>query len=192
MGKIKKILYLILNYIAKNMQRKAGHFSIAKTARVNYLGIVLNKESVLKVGDRSIMEGRISFDKSGSAVIIGKNTFIGASHIVCAEKVEIGDNVMIAWGCTIVDHNSHSLSAEQRAKDVSDWYKGEKDWSEVAMKSVKIEDGAWIGLNSIILKGVTIGEGAVVGAGSVVTKNVEPYTVVAGNPARFIKKIDIK
>lgn len=52
-----------------------------------------------------------------------------------------------------------------------------------------IGDDAWIGFNAIILKGVTIGEGAVVGAGAVVTKDVPPYTVVAGNPAGVVKKL---
>ncbi|MBN1304191.1 MAG: 2,3,4,5-tetrahydropyridine-2,6-dicarboxylate N-acetyltransferase, partial [Anaerolineales bacterium] len=50
---------------------------------------------------------------------------------------------------------------------------------------------AWIGTGSVILPGITIGEGAVVGANSVVTKNVEPYTVVGGVPAHFIKRVDV-
>lgn len=57
------------------------------------------------------------------------------------------------------------------------------------VKPVKICSGAFIGVGAIILPGVTIGKCAVVGAGSVVTKDVPPYTVVAGNPARFIKRI---
>ncbi|KVH30662.1 acyltransferase [Burkholderia cepacia] len=55
-------------------------------------------------------------------------------------------------------------------------------------KPVFIEDHVWIGARAIISPGVRIGEGAVVGAGSVVTRDVEPYTIVAGNPARFIKE----
>jgi maltose O-acetyltransferase len=54
---------------------------------------------------------------------------------------------------------------------------------------ISIEDDCWIGAGAIILSGVTIGKGSVVGAGSVVTKNVEPYSVVVGNPARKIKDI---
>lgn len=64
-----------------------------------------------------------------------------------------------------------------------------KDWSNVPMKPIVIEDKAWIGFDSTILKGVTIGEGSVVGAKSVVTRNVDPYTVVAGNPAKVVRKL---
>lgn len=56
-------------------------------------------------------------------------------------------------------------------------------------RPIKVCNGAWIGASSIILNGVTIGQNAVVGAGSIVTKDVEPYTVVAGNPAHKIKDI---
>ena len=54
---------------------------------------------------------------------------------------------------------------------------------------IRVKKGAWIGANAIILSGVTIGENAVVGAASIVTKDVEPFHVVAGNPARIIRKI---
>ena len=57
---------------------------------------------------------------------------------------------------------------------------------------ITICDGVWIGARAIILPGVTIGEGAVVAAGAVVTKDVEPWTIVGGNPARFIKKRELK
>lgn len=192
MYKILKIALWMLNGFIKFKISKFPGVDISSTAKVNYVGVAINKEAVLKIGDYSIMEGKVSFDKNNAKIIIGKNTFIGASNIVSAEKIEIGDDVLIAWGCTIVDHNSHSLSRMRRVQDVKDWYEGKKDWSDVVAKPVKIENGVWIGFNSIVLKGVKIGEGAVIGAGSVVTKDVEPYTVVAGNPARFIKKIDIK
>lgn len=58
-------------------------------------------------------------------------------------------------------------------------------------KPIVIGEDCWLGGNVIVLPGVTIGKGSTVGAGSVVTKDVEPYTVVAGNPARFIRKIEV-
>lgn len=51
-----------------------------------------------------------------------------------------------------------------------------------------VDNYVWIGGRSVILQGVSIGEGAIVAAGSIVTKNVDPFTIVGGNPARFIKK----
>ena len=57
-------------------------------------------------------------------------------------------------------------------------------------RPIIIEDKVWIGINSTVLPGVRIGYGAIIGGGSVVTKDVPPMTVVAGNPARFIKKIN--
>jgi acetyltransferase-like isoleucine patch superfamily enzyme len=109
--------------------------------------------------------------------------------IAVAEEVEIGSYVLIAWGCCIVDHNSHSLDWRLRKDDTLGWIHDRKEWAHVKIKPIRIGDHAWIGFNSIILKGVTIGEGAVVAAGSVVTKDVPPFAVVAGNPARVIREL---
>jgi len=73
---------------------------------------------------------------------------------------------------------------------VIDWAAGAKDWSQVKIAPVRIEDKAWIGFNAIILKGLTIGEGAIVAAGAVVSKDVAPYTLVGGNPAVFIRTLE--
>ncbi|MBD2129908.1 acyltransferase [Microcoleus sp. FACHB-1] len=109
--------------------------------------------------------------------------------LIAAQRINIGDDVLIAGGVTIVDHNAHSLSFSQRSEDVVNWKIGKKDWTNVKIAPVTISNKVWIGFNSIILKGVRIGEGAVVGAGSVVTKDVPAWTVVAGNPARVIREI---
>jgi galactoside O-acetyltransferase len=152
--------------------------------------IVFAKENCqVFAGNNTIVEASIYFDRNNSSVNIGNRCFIGNSKLVCAKNIFIGDNVMIAWGCIIVDHNSHSIFWNRRKDDIINWIHGRKDWSNVIIKPVKIENKVWIGFNSIILKGITIGEGAVVGAGSVVTKDVPPYTIVAGNPAKKIREI---
>ena len=157
------------------------------------------KEKIyLKLGNNSIISCKITFESKEGEVIVGNNSFLGSSHLICRNKIIIEDNVFMAWGCTIYDHNSHSLDYRDRENDIlqqlEDLNNGEnfvknKNWDVVDSKPIIIKSNSWIGMNCIILKGVTIGEGAIVGAGSVVTKNIADWTVVAGNPARVIKTL---
>jgi acetyltransferase-like isoleucine patch superfamily enzyme len=162
--------------------------NISASAKVNFSGLRQRTPTYLSIGEGTIFEGTIVSDREGSVVSIGRNSFVGGSTIVCSERIEIGDDVLISWGCTIVDHNSHALMWEDRRDDVRSWYSGTKNWDNVEKRAVVIGNKSWIGFNSIILKGVTVGEGAIVGAGSVVTKDVPAYAVVAGNPARVIRR----
>jgi acetyltransferase-like isoleucine patch superfamily enzyme len=143
----------------------------------------------IAVGEDSIIEGKIVLHNPKAVVKIGKRVFIGENTLLmCYESIEIGDDVMVSWDCTIIDTNAHSVKSEERASDVLDWAKGEKDWSRVESKKIVVEQKCWIGFKSIIMKGVNLGEGSVVAAGSVVTKDSEPYSVIGGNPAMLIKK----
>ena len=98
---------------------------------------------------------------------------------------------MIAHQVEIHDSSYHSLDANVRHNEIHERFdRGLRMPNTQAVNaSVIIEDDVWIGLKSTILKGVTIGRGAVVAAGSVVTKDVPPFTLVAGNPARFIREL---
>jgi len=103
----------------------------------------------------------------GSLSSVGDGVWIyGLDRIVIGKKCCIGDDVRLITG-------SHSLS---------------RSTFDLVTKPIIICDNVWVATAAIVLPGVTIGEGAVVAAGSVVTKNVEPWTVVGGNPACFIKK----
>lgn len=187
---MRKAIRSIVNRIARESVAKRCELHIAADARVNFRGMRAHPPSRLSVGQGTTFQGRMASDRTGSTVSIGRNTFIGPSFIVCAERIDIGDDVLISWGCTIVDHNSHSIHCEHRKNDVEDtFFDREKDWSNVTIRPVHIGNKAWIGFNAIILKGVNIGEGAVVGAGSVVTRDVPAYGVVAGNPARLIHDV---
>ena len=120
---------------------------------------------------------------------IGENCNICA-NVIIENKVSLGNNVTVKsgvqlWDGVIVEDD---VFIGPNVTFTNDMYpkSGNKDYK---MLITKICKGASIGANSTILPGVTIGEGALIGAGSVVTKNVEPYTVVGGNPAKLIKNI---
>lgn len=183
----RKLISKLLERNAKRLLQAACNADIHPSAKVRYRTLCLKPPSELRIGQGSICEASIVADRPGARVIIGRNTFVGNSSIASAESITIGDNVLISWGCTIVDHNSHSLSFLQRRDDVPAWHVGKKDWSDVKSSAVVIEDDCWIGFRSIILKGVTIGKGAIVAAGSTVTKDVAPFSIVGGNPAKFIR-----
>ena len=163
--------------------------SVAPSAVVDFRKIRLCRGGVVRIAGLSIVRAKLIAEKDGAAISIGERTFVGASTIVAAVDVSIGSDVLVSWGVTIADHDSHSVEFAQRAGDVRRWYAGMKDWDGVDMAPVKLCDKVWIGFGATILKGVTIGEGAIVAACTVVTKDVEPWTIVAGNPARVIRQL---
>jgi acetyltransferase-like isoleucine patch superfamily enzyme len=186
---ILKTLHSARGALARYRLHKNAQATIDPSAKVNYRKIAGRPPSVLRIGAGSMVDCLIMSDRPGSEIVVGDHTFIGNSTLITASRIEIGDDVLISWGCTIVDHHSHSILWRERAMDVRNWYEGKKDWSAVKIAPVRVGDKAWIGFNVIILAGVTIGEGAVVASGSIVTKDVAPYTVVAGSPARQVKEI---
>ncbi len=185
---IKKVLNL---YPKARYKLKFSCLDIHPSSSANLWRVRGSQNASLTVECDSMVAATLCFDQADAHIHIGKRTFIGKSYIVAAEKVSIGDDVMISWGVTVVDHNSHSISFSKRQHDVMNWRVGQKDWSSVECHPVCISDKAWIGFNASILKGVTVGEGAIVAAGSIVTKDVPPWTIVGGNPAKTIREIPI-
>jgi len=196
-----KIAIQIKTFFSRFKQQKPQNGSIHFAQEIYPTGVTIHQSSSIRaknihmrtnccltIDENSQIDGIISFDKEDAFIQIGKRVFC-SGHLVTAKHIEIGDDVLISWGVTIVDHNSHAIAFSQRANDLMNWRQGKKDWTHVKTAPVKICNKAWVGFNAIILKGVTIGEGAVVGAGAVVTKDVAPWTVVAGNPARLIREI---
>ena len=123
--------------------------------------------------------------KIGTFVEIQKNAFIGknckiSSHTFICEGVHIEDNVFIGHNVTFINDKI------PRATNIDGSMQSESDWKVV---ETYIKKGASIGSSSTIMCGVTVGENAMVGAGAVVTKDVPSNTIVAGVPAKVIKKI---
>ena len=111
----------------------------------------------------------------GKNITVGKNVFINA----CCKfqdqgGIEIGDGVLIGHNVTLATLN-HEESPSRR--------------QNIYPKPIKIGNNVWIGSNATILQGVTIADGAIVGANAVVTKDVPKNTIVAGVPAKIIRKI---
>ncbi len=124
--------------------------------------------------------------KVGTFVEIQKGAFIGknckiSSHTFICEGVHIEDNVFVGHNVTFIN------DLYPRATNPDGSIQTEDDWELV---ETFVKKGASIGSSATILAGVTIGENAIVGAGAVVTKDVPPNTVVAGVPAKVIKKIE--
>jgi acetyltransferase-like isoleucine patch superfamily enzyme len=164
-------------------------FNIGKGTRMLAWRVRGARRCHLHIGEKCFIRDNIIFERPGATLVVGDRTFVGNGLIAIADRVEIGNDVMIAWGVTIVDHNSHSLRYSERQGDTERWLLGTKDWSSVKIAPVRIEDKAWIGFEAAILKGVIIGEGAIVAARAVVTKSVSAWTLVAGNPAKVVREL---
>jgi maltose O-acetyltransferase len=110
----------------------------------------------------------------GGHLEIGDNVFVNyGSSLVSSAHVRVGDGCLIGTHVMVMDCDFHRVE--------------DKAWDTTG-RPVVLEERVWLGNRSIVLKGVTIGHDAVVAAGSVVTKDVPPRTVVAGVPARVVRR----
>ncbi len=128
-----------------------------------------------RLGNMSVISSKAVFVGRRERFSLGTESFVGAANIHLNSEVVIGNFSVVNDGVRI-------LTASHAVNDPK-W----RQWS----KPVIIGDNVWIAMDSIILPGVTIGDGVVVGAGSVVTKSIEPYSVVAGNPAKVIRQREV-
>ena len=113
-------------------------------------------------------------------ITIGDNVGISGATIYARNSIEIGDNALIGGNVKILDNDFHPLEIEARNNDIKE---------KILSKPVKIGKNCFIGCNSIILKGTELADGCVVGAGAVVSGKFEANSVIAGNPAKVIKKL---
>jgi len=123
------------------------------------------------IGSQSYIQGR--FD---GTCIIGNHVWIGPQSYFDARDLIIEDYVGWGPGAKVLGSTHTGLPIDVPIIQ-----------TDLEIKSVKIETGADIGMNAVILPGVTIGRGSIVGAGAVVTKDVPPFAIVAGTPAKFLR-----
>ncbi len=120
---------------------------------------------------------------NGGQIIIGENVGLSSTAIHCNKSIKIGNGVRIGGNTVIYDTDFHSLGFETRIQE-------KEDIANVLIKEVVIGENVFIGAHCTILKGVTIGNNSIIGAGAVVSKSIPPNEIWAGNPAKFIRKIN--
>ena len=123
----------------------------------------------------------------GAFIHIGNNVGISGATIYARKGIAIGDNTAIGGNVKILDNDFHPIETEERNNLLNDPHGGDSDL--IPARPVVIGKNCFIGCNSIILKGSVLGDGCVVGAGAVVAGTFEPNSVIAGNPARVIRKL---
>lgn len=130
-----------------------------------------------RLGRYSVIESGACINNAVGDVIIGDYTRVGLHNTIIG-PVNIGHHVNLAQGITVTALNHNFEDSEKRI-----------DEQGVSTTPVVIEDDVWIGANAVILPGVRVGTHSVVAAGAVVTKDVPSHSIVAGIPAKIIKKI---
>ena len=161
-----------IRLLAPLYQHRGKHSVIHRSARMD-----TPPYRVFSLGDYSVIESFACINNAVGDVIIGDHTRVGLHNTIIG-PVEIGSHVNLAQGITVTALNHNFSDTSKRI-----------DEQGVSTSPVTIEDDIWIGANAVILPGVTIGEHCVVAAGAVVTKDVPPHSLVAGVPAKVIKKI---
>lgn len=124
----------------------------------------------------------------GAEISVGNNVGISGATIYARKRITIGDNTCIGGNCKILDNDFHPIEVEERNRLLMDKNGGNSDL--VPAREIKIGKNCFIGCNSVILKGTVLGDGCVVGAGAVVAGKFEDNCVIAGNPAKVIRKLE--
>lgn len=147
-----------------------------------------NKDQIV-LGKEVKLSGCLSVGKKGK-ITLGDYTMMGRKSMIQAHnKIEIGRFGFIGPESWIQDSNNHSIYAKDRIVDTLGADKG-IDGTNTVTKPIKIGNHVFIGRRAMILKGVTIGDRSIVAAGAIVTHDVPEDVIVAGNPAKVVKKID--
>lgn len=138
----------------------------------------LREHNRIVIGGRTLVGRHVELIPQHGSIQIGNDCSVNNFVIMYgAGGITIHDECRIATGVVIVAFNHNFTDAQQPIHS-----------QPVSAQGVLVESDVWIGARAILLDGVTVGQGSVIGAGSVVTRDVPEYCVVAGNPARFLRR----
>jgi acetyltransferase-like isoleucine patch superfamily enzyme len=180
--------YLIQRLIGRATCRLEPNAKLSRTARIRN---VFGDSERIVVGKHTLVQGELMVFAHGGRLVIGEWCYVGeSSRIWSATSITIGDRVLISHSVNIFDSLTHPIRAAERHEQARQILtQGHPRKISLDESPVKICDDAWIGAGAIVLRGVTVGQGGVVAAGAVVTKDVLPYSIVAGNPAVFVREL---
>lgn len=154
---------------------------------IGFFGITIcsHDKTIVRVEGTLVFKGRAHFGRSskvyvrkGAKMVLGDNFKISsASSFDCMKKIDIGDDVLFAWDCLVLDYDGHAIYCEDGDRINED-------------KPIIIGNYVWVGCRSTILKGTVIPDNCVVGAGTLLSgQKLEANSIVVGNPPKSRKKI---
>lgn len=179
-----RILIKIIGHILSIPARLRG----VKFGKNSFLGPGYTIQPILKgvILGNNVVVGRnawfdISRELKGAQIIIGDGTSIGRNVVMSScKKISIGKKCLISYNVSFLDH-------EHQMFDIN---YSPCDGGVTKGREIAVDDNCFIGAHSFIMKGVSLGKHCVVGANSVVNKSFPDYSVVAGSPAKLIRKLD--
>ena len=185
-----KMLESLYKFVLRITKVKYG-----KNLNLKGIPVIFNKKNAdLIIGDNCVIKSSFLSNLVGlysrtiivtrvedAKIIIGNNVGISGATIYARKEITIGDNTNIGGNVKILDNDFHPIEVEARIKD---------DKEKIGTSPIHIGKNCFIGCNALILKGTELGDNCVVGAGAVVCGKYEKNSVIAGNPARIIRKLD--
>lgn len=169
-----------------------GKIILGKNVKMDFNSRIYNHLGFITLGNNVYLRSKIKgyqagmpfpttllIDVEGATINIGENTRINGAYIHSQKMIMIGKNCVIASGVQILDSNGHQLLSSNRTIG--------RDLPE----EIVIGNNVWIGLNAVILKGSNIGDNSVISTGSIVKGMFSSNSLIIGNPAIAVKKLDI-
>lgn len=181
---IKRIFYMFYKNIYGSFFLHFGEFSYIKKALLIKNRNKISIGNFVKIRENSRIEAIKTWNNivySPLIIIDDFTTFEQSLHLICANRVIIGKNCVFSAGVFISDSNHDYLDINDNVMS-----------KNLIVKEIEIGDTTFVGYGVVIMPGVHLGKHCVVGANSVVTKSFPDYCVIAGNPAKCIKKFDIE
>ena len=180
-----------------NLQLNNSNIEIGAFNRLSkdsyYEAFLVADNSSISFGDNVNIQGKIKVHHSH--LTIGNNTFINnGTEMRCFDSIKIGSNVFISYECLIFDTNTHSLNPNHRIQEIVNGFPNSTIQTEgikPSTKAINIGDNVWIGMRASILKGSNLEKNSIVGMNSVVAGLIAgKNSIIVGNPAKVIKKIE--